>query len=127
MRDIRAGVLTALVGLVAAGGSLGADEVTGQGGKVGPVPDAVRDRLGLGDWYTQAAEAAGGIPVVASTRTNPLAALLTEVFGADPWLYRRPAERPAAERAHLRGFDPASGPAFNWDRLGDGGDKPGPG
>ncbi|MFM1903110.1 MAG: hypothetical protein RLZZ440_1010 [Planctomycetota bacterium] len=300
MSNIRAGVLTALVGLVAAGGSPGADEVTGQGGAVGPVPDAVRDRLGLGDWYTQAAEAAGGIPVVASGHTNPLAlaeavwiidhmlarrpdlaaalaradarvvvmahdefttdvpeharmepadfwnrrarglggspelpvtscgeenllclpgdpysrenilihefahtvhqvglavvdptfqqrleaafrqaeaegrwdgtyarenpaeywaegvqswlacnrtrdavhgtinsaadvrahdpplaALLTEVLGADPWLYRRPAERPEAERAHLRGFDPASGPAFDWDRLGGGGDKPG--
>jgi len=44
----------------------------------------------------------------------PLAALLTEVFGAEPWVYVVPADRPAADRRHLAGFDPAAAPRFDW-------------
>ena len=43
-----------------------------------------------------------------------LAALCAEVFGDGPWRYVRPALRPAAERAHLAGFDPATAPPFRW-------------
>ncbi len=43
-----------------------------------------------------------------------VAALCAEVFGDRPWRYRRPAIRPAADRAHLRGFDPGSAPRFRW-------------
>lgn len=44
----------------------------------------------------------------------PLAALLAEVFGAEPWVYVVPADRPAGDRRHLAGFDPGSGPRFEW-------------
>jgi hypothetical protein len=44
----------------------------------------------------------------------PLAALLTEVFGAEPWVYVVPADRPSADRRHLAGFDPAAAPRFDW-------------
>lgn len=47
----------------------------------------------------------------------PLAALLTEVFGPEPWLYRRPADRPAIERTHLKGFSPDAAQRFDWSRL----------
>ncbi len=43
-----------------------------------------------------------------------LAALCAEVFGDRPWRYRKPAEREAAGRAHLAGFDPAKAPRFIW-------------
>jgi len=43
-----------------------------------------------------------------------LAKLCTEVFGDHPWRYRKPADRPASERAHLAGFDPARLPRFRW-------------
>jgi hypothetical protein len=44
----------------------------------------------------------------------PLAALIEEVFGDRPWRYTLPAERPAAERKHIEGFDIARAPAFSW-------------
>jgi len=44
----------------------------------------------------------------------PLAALCAEVFGEVPWRYVKPMDRPAAERAHLTGFDPAKSPRFRW-------------
>jgi peptidyl-prolyl cis-trans isomerase A (cyclophilin A) len=43
-----------------------------------------------------------------------LAALCAEVFGEVPWRYVKPMERPAPERAHLAGFDPAKSPHFRW-------------
>ena len=43
-----------------------------------------------------------------------LAALCAEVFGETPWRYIKPMDRPAAERAHLAGFDPAISPRFRW-------------
>lgn len=43
-----------------------------------------------------------------------LAALCAGVFGDRPWRYRRPALRPAADRAHLAGHDPAGAPRFRW-------------
>jgi cyclophilin family peptidyl-prolyl cis-trans isomerase len=43
-----------------------------------------------------------------------LAALCGEVFGDRAWRYHKPMERPAAERAHLEGFDPAKAPRFRW-------------
>jgi cyclophilin family peptidyl-prolyl cis-trans isomerase len=42
------------------------------------------------------------------------AALCREVFGDIPWRYQKPMERPAAERAHLRGFDATKAPRFRW-------------
>lgn len=42
------------------------------------------------------------------------AALCREVFGDRPWRYFRPRLRPAADRAHLAGFDPARSPRFRW-------------
>lgn len=44
----------------------------------------------------------------------PLAALLAEVFGNEPWRYHKPRERDAAETRHLAGFDRASAPRFDW-------------
>ncbi len=42
------------------------------------------------------------------------AALCREVFGDRPWRYLKPHLRPAADRAHLAGFDPAASPRFRW-------------
>ncbi len=44
----------------------------------------------------------------------PLAALLAEVFGNEPWRYRKPRDRDAAETRHLAGFDRARAPRFDW-------------
>ncbi len=43
-----------------------------------------------------------------------LAALCREVLGDRPWRYRKPLDRPAGERNHLAGFDPARAPTFRW-------------
>ncbi len=43
-----------------------------------------------------------------------LAKLIAEVFGDRPWRYRKPADRPAVEKTHLKGFDLASVPKFSW-------------
>lgn len=43
-----------------------------------------------------------------------LAALCAEVFGNRPWRYQKPAQRDAAGRAHLAGFDAAQAPRFRW-------------
>lgn len=48
-----------------------------------------------------------------------IAKLLTEVYGDGDWRYQRPAQRPATERVHLRGFDPAKGPTFQWPAAKD--------
>jgi cyclophilin family peptidyl-prolyl cis-trans isomerase len=45
------------------------------------------------------------------------AKLCAEVFGDHPWHYLKPMERPAAERAHLAGFDPAAAPHFHWRNV----------
>jgi len=45
-----------------------------------------------------------------------VATLCAEVFGDGRWRYRKPSKRPAAERAHLRGFDVAKGGRFAWPR-----------
>lgn len=43
-----------------------------------------------------------------------LAALIERTLGEIPWRYRRPADRPEDERAHLAGHDPAAAPVFSW-------------
>ena len=43
-----------------------------------------------------------------------VAKLCLEVFGDTPWRYHKPMDRPAAERAHLAGFDPGKSPRFRW-------------
>jgi hypothetical protein len=65
----------------------------------------------------------GAVNSPASVRKHdpPLAALLAEVFGEAPRAYCRPADRPAAERQHLDGFDAESAPVFRWDALKVGG------
>jgi cyclophilin family peptidyl-prolyl cis-trans isomerase len=46
---------------------------------------------------------------------DPQAArLCAEVFGENPWRYRKPMEREPAGRAHLSGFDPTQAPRFRW-------------
>lgn len=45
-----------------------------------------------------------------------LSALLKEVFGDKPWRYLPPSKRKAADRAHLKGFDPAKAPGFSWEK-----------
>ena len=46
-----------------------------------------------------------------------LAQLCLEVFGDGPWRYRKPMDRPAAERAHLAGYDFGSSPRFHWRKA----------
>jgi hypothetical protein len=43
-----------------------------------------------------------------------VAALSAEVFGDLPWRYQKPADRAPADRAHLKGYDPAKAPRFRW-------------
>jgi hypothetical protein len=43
-----------------------------------------------------------------------LAKFCMEVFGDDPWRYAKPMQRPAGQRLHLEGFDPAKSPTFQW-------------
>lgn len=43
-----------------------------------------------------------------------LAKLCAEVFGENPWRYRKPMDREPADRAHLAGFDFAKSPRFRW-------------
>jgi hypothetical protein len=47
-------------------------------------------------------------------KDKALADLLKEVFGDKPWRYFPPSKRPQSETAHLKGFDPAKGPVFQW-------------
>lgn len=41
-----------------------------------------------------------------------VAALCAEVFGENPWRYKKPADRD--EAPHLKGYDPTSAPRFRW-------------
>lgn len=43
-----------------------------------------------------------------------LAGLCKKVFGDGDWRYKKPVDRPAGQREHLAGFDPAKAPAFHW-------------
>lgn len=43
-----------------------------------------------------------------------VAQLCAEVFGEIPWRYKKPAERSAAERAHLADYDSTKAPHFKW-------------
>jgi cyclophilin family peptidyl-prolyl cis-trans isomerase len=43
-----------------------------------------------------------------------VASLCREVFGDLPWRYKKPMDRPAAERAHLAGLDSSTAPHFKW-------------
>jgi len=43
-----------------------------------------------------------------------VAKLCREVYGDNPWRYQKPKDRPAAERAHLAGFDFSKSPQFRW-------------
>jgi len=45
------------------------------------------------------------------------AQLCAEVFGDGPWRYHKPSERPAAELAHLAGYDTSTAPRFRWREL----------
>lgn len=47
-----------------------------------------------------------------------VAALCREVYGDAPWRYHRPMLRPASERRHLAGLDPARAPRFQWRAEG---------
>lgn len=46
-----------------------------------------------------------------------LAALLIEIFGDKPWRYQRITDRLPEERTHLRGWDVAAAPTFEWPRA----------
>lgn len=61
----------------------------------------------------------GAVNSPASIREHdpPLAALLEEVFGPEPWCYVRPFDRAAADRVHVGGFDRAAAPHFDWENL----------
>ncbi len=43
-----------------------------------------------------------------------LAALCREVYGDGAWRYKKPADRPTADRAHLAGYDASKAPTFHW-------------
>ncbi len=43
-----------------------------------------------------------------------VAKLCAEVFGDIPWRYKKPAQRNAADRAHLAGYDATTAPRFKW-------------
>lgn len=53
-------------------------------------------------------------PAAVREHDPPLASLLEEVFGADPWCYVPPHDRAAADRRHVESFDRASAPCFDW-------------
>lgn len=56
-------------------------------------------------------------PAAVREHDPPLAALLEEVFGPEPWCYTRPHARAAADRTHVAGFDRAAAPTFDWENL----------
>jgi len=56
-------------------------------------------------------------PAAVRQHDPPLAALLEEVFGPEPWCYRRPQDRAAGEREHVAGFDAATAPRFDWKNI----------
>lgn len=58
-------------------------------------------------------------PAALQEHDPPLAALLEEVFGAEPWCYVRPHDRAAADRAHVASFDRETAPTFDWKNLPD--------
>lgn len=51
---------------------------------------------------------------VLKTYDPEAAKLCAEVFGENPWRYRKPMDREPGERAHLAGFDPSKAPRFRW-------------
>jgi len=58
-------------------------------------------------------------PAAVREHDPPLAALLEEVFGPEPWCYVRPHDRAATDRAHVTGFDRVAAPTFDWKNLSD--------
>ena len=56
-------------------------------------------------------------PTAVREHDPPLALLLEEVFGPEPWCYVRPHDRDATDRAHVAGFDCATAPTFDWKNL----------
>lgn len=56
-------------------------------------------------------------PAAVRAHDPPLAALLEEVFGAEPWCHVRPFDRAAADREHVATFDRAAAPTFDWKNL----------
>jgi peptidyl-prolyl cis-trans isomerase A (cyclophilin A) len=46
-----------------------------------------------------------------------VAKLCREVYGDIPWRYQKPMDRPAAERAHLAGYDFSKSPRFRWREV----------
>jgi cyclophilin family peptidyl-prolyl cis-trans isomerase len=46
-----------------------------------------------------------------------VAKLCQEVLGDNPWRYQKPMQRPAAERAHLAGYDFSKSPRFQWRKV----------
>jgi hypothetical protein len=45
-----------------------------------------------------------------------VAELVKSIFGDKPWRYQKPLDRKAEDRAHLRGYDFASSPRFEWPK-----------
>lgn len=43
-----------------------------------------------------------------------LFALIDDAFRQNEWRYVRPEDRPAEQREHLAGYDPAAAPTFHW-------------
>lgn len=59
-------------------------------------------------------------PAAVREHDPPLAVLLEELFGPEPWCYVQPHTRAAAvDRAHVEGFDRAAAPTFDWKNLPD--------
>ena len=56
-------------------------------------------------------------PAAVREHDPPLAALLEEVFGPEPWCYVRPHDRGPADREHVATFDRAAAPTFDWKNL----------
>jgi len=46
-----------------------------------------------------------------------LAALCAEVLGEGDWKYQKPMNRAEKDRAHLKGYDPAKAPRFQWRQV----------
>jgi hypothetical protein len=53
-------------------------------------------------------------PAAVAEHDPPLAALLREVFGPEPWRYVRPQDRAEQDRRHVAGFNRERGPRFTW-------------
>lgn len=100
VRDAMRSCIPGLLASVLAAGVAWADASSASSAP-GPVPPAVQERLRLDPVYTQYAEAAGGIPVVASRRVRPEA--VAEAAWLITWMTsRRPDLARAIGRSPVR-------------------------